>query len=79
MVHGLGGTRRPTSAVPARAADGLAARDFHDSPGRTGSSAGIDADAGPDSPLAWIDDPQDDACRAWAAARRGPTLLVTPT
>jgi Swiss Army Knife RNA repair-like protein len=29
-----------------------------------------------DRPLAWVDDAHDDACRAWAAARRAPTLLV---
>ena len=39
--------------------------------------AGIDAYAGPDRALAWIDDHHDEACRAWAAARRGPTLLIT--
>ena len=39
--------------------------------------AGIDAFAGPARPLAWIDDSHDDACRAWAAARPAPTLLVT--
>jgi hypothetical protein len=39
--------------------------------------AAIDAYAGPERPLAWIDDGHDDACRAWAAARRGPTLLVS--
>jgi hypothetical protein len=39
--------------------------------------AGIDAFAGPQRPLAWIDDAHDDGCRAWAAARPGPTLLVT--
>ena len=39
--------------------------------------AGIDAFAGRDRPLAWIDDQHDHACREWAAARRGPTLLVT--
>ena len=39
--------------------------------------AGIDAYAGADRALAWIDDEHDAACRAWAAARRGPTLLVT--
>jgi hypothetical protein len=39
--------------------------------------AGIDAYAGPDRPLAWIDDAHDAACRDWAAARPGPTLLVT--
>jgi hypothetical protein len=36
----------------------------------------IDAHAGPDRPLAWVDDAHDDACRAWAASRRAPTLLV---
>jgi hypothetical protein len=36
----------------------------------------IDAFAGRDRPLAWIDDAHDDACRAWAASRPGPTLLV---
>ena len=36
----------------------------------------IDAYAGPDRPLAWIDDALDDACEAWASARSGPTLLV---
>ena len=39
--------------------------------------AGIDAFAGPSRPLAWIDDAHDASCRAWAAARPGPTLLVT--
>jgi hypothetical protein len=38
--------------------------------------AAIDAYAGPDRPLAWVDDALDDACREWAAARPGPTLLV---
>ena len=38
--------------------------------------AAIDAYAGPDRPLAWIDDALDDACEAWAAQRAGPTLLV---
>jgi Swiss Army Knife RNA repair-like protein len=28
-------------------------------------------------PLAWIDDTHDDACRAWAATRNAPTLLVS--
>ena len=36
----------------------------------------IDAFAGPDRPLAWIDDDLDEACDAWAAARPAPTLLV---
>ena len=38
--------------------------------------AAIDVYAGPDRPLAWIDDQHDDTCRAWAAQRAGATLLV---
>src|SRR3954462_13052549 len=37
---------------------------------------GIDAVAGRDRPLAWIDDAHDDRCHAWAEARPGRTLLV---
>jgi hypothetical protein len=37
----------------------------------------IDAFAGPDRPLAWIDDAHDGACSRWAIGRPGPTLLVT--
>ena len=36
----------------------------------------IDAFADPGRALAWIDDAHDDRCRAWAAARPGPTLLI---
>ena len=36
----------------------------------------IDAYAG-DRPLAWLDDAFNDACHAWAAARKAPTLLVS--
>ncbi|HEY7952255.1 MAG TPA: hypothetical protein VID70_04655 [Solirubrobacteraceae bacterium] len=36
----------------------------------------IDAFAGPDRPLAWIDDAFNDACHEWAAVRPGPTLVV---
>jgi hypothetical protein len=36
----------------------------------------IDAFCGADRPLAWIDDALNDACRSWASARPGPTLLV---
>lgn len=50
-------------------------------PGRTTAGhwklAAIDAHAGPDRPLAWIDDAFNDACTVWANARPGPTLLVT--
>ncbi|MFZ0973546.1 MAG: hypothetical protein WAN22_15050 [Solirubrobacteraceae bacterium] len=37
----------------------------------------IDRHVEPSRPLAWIDDAHDDACRSWATARPGPTLLVT--
>jgi hypothetical protein len=37
---------------------------------------GIDAYAGRDRPLAWIDDAHDARCHAWAAERPGATLLV---
>ena len=36
----------------------------------------IDAYAGRERPLAWIDDAHDETCRAWAERRAGPTLLV---
>jgi hypothetical protein len=51
---------------------------FDATPATTGhwKLAAIDAHAGPHAPLAGIDDAHDDACRAWAAARPGPTLLV---
>lgn len=39
--------------------------------------AAIDLHAGPDRPVAWVDDALDVECHAWAAARPGPTLLVT--
>ena len=52
-------------------------------PARAGTSVAghwkldaIDAFAGPDRALAWIDDAHDDACRRWAEARPGKTLLL---
>ena len=39
--------------------------------------AAIDAHAGPDRRVAWVDDAHDERCRTWAAERPGPTLLVT--
>lgn len=36
----------------------------------------IDAYAGSERPLAWIDDAHDASCRTWAAARPAPTLLI---
>lgn len=37
----------------------------------------IDRFAGPDRPLAWVDDGHNEECRAWAADRPGPTLLIS--
>jgi hypothetical protein len=39
--------------------------------------AAIDASVPSQRPVAWIDDAHDDAAHAWAAARGGPTLLVS--
>jgi hypothetical protein len=58
---------------------GLPFLSFARNPGRANGHwklAAIDAYAGPRRPLAWIDDAHDDACRAWAQHRAGPTLLV---
>jgi hypothetical protein len=55
---------------------------FERDPGRGHSHwklAAIEAYAGPSRPLAWIDDAHDEACRAWAAGRDAPTLLVATT
>lgn len=38
--------------------------------------AAIDEHAGPDRPLAWVDDAHDEHCRRWASERPGPTLLI---
>jgi hypothetical protein len=38
---------------------------------------GIDLHVEPSRPLAWVDDAHDERCLEWAAARPGPTLLVT--
>ena len=37
----------------------------------------IDRHVDPSRPAAWIDDALDERCHEWAAARPGPTLLVT--
>jgi Swiss Army Knife RNA repair-like protein len=37
----------------------------------------IEAYAGPDRPLAWIDDDHNEGCEEWARERPGPTLLLT--
>jgi hypothetical protein len=38
--------------------------------------ATIEAYTGPERAVAWIDDCHDDECKAWAAERPGPTLLI---
>jgi hypothetical protein len=48
-----------------------------DGDGRHWKLAAVDRHAGPERALAWIDDAHDQSCRAWAAARAAPTLLVT--
>jgi hypothetical protein len=45
-------------------------------PGRHWKLGAIESWAGPEIPLAWIDDAFDASCEAWAAARPAPTLLV---
>ena len=53
---------------------------FEREPGRSGAHwklAAIDRYAGPQRPLAWIDDALDKRCADWADQRRGPTLLVS--
>ena len=62
-------------ALPA----GLPFLSFPRNPGRANRHwklDAIDAHAGANRPLAWIDDAHDDACHAWASARGAPTLLV---
>jgi hypothetical protein len=59
---------------------GLPFLSFARNPGRGHAHwklAAIEQHAGPQRPLAWIDDAHDEPCRAWAAARQAPTLLVT--
>jgi hypothetical protein len=50
--------------------------DFDRPPAAHWKLAGIDAYAGADRPLAWIDDAHDPRCDAWASARNAPTLLL---
>ncbi len=47
-----------------------------DADGRHWKLSAIERYAGPDRPLAWIDDAFDDTCHRWAAERPGPTELV---
>ncbi len=52
---------------------------FERNPGRGNGHwklAAIDAYAGADRPLAWVDDAHDERTRGWAEGRPGPTLLV---
>jgi HAD domain in Swiss Army Knife RNA repair proteins len=38
--------------------------------------AAVDAYAGPERPVAWIDDAHDERCETWASGRGAPTLLI---
>src|SRR3984885_3975554 len=66
---------------PALGLDGpLAVVEFeHDgrSPQSHWKLGGMDRHLDPATPVAWVDDAHDEACRSWAAARTAPTLLVT--
>ena len=55
----------------------LSFADGSDRPGRHWKLDAIEAFAGPERPLAWVDDAHDQSCRGWAAGRAAPTLLVT--
>lgn len=50
---------------------------FDGQPGRHWKLDAIDAHAGADRALAWVDDGHDERTREWAAQRPGPTELVT--
>jgi hypothetical protein len=45
--------------------------------GRHWKLAAIEAEAGTERPLAWIDDDHDETCRRWAMDRPAPTRLVS--
>jgi hypothetical protein len=47
-----------------------------EAPPRHWKLGAIESHAGPDRPLAWVDDAFDETCHAWAAERAAPTLLV---
>jgi len=52
---------------------------FESNPGRGNAHwkiAAIEAYAGAERPVAWVDDALDERCRRWAAERAGPTLLI---
>jgi hypothetical protein len=55
----------------------LSFADGSDQPGRHWKLDAIDAFAGTERPLAWVDDAHDESCRDWAAGRAAPTLLIT--
>jgi hypothetical protein len=50
--------------------------DFTRPPAAHWKLAGIDAYAGADRPLAWVDDAHDPRCTEWARGRSAPTLLL---
>lgn len=54
----------------------IAFDDFDRPPAAHWKLAGIDAYAGAERPLAWVDDAHDPRCDDWARARQAPTLLL---
>ena len=76
LVHGLGGPRRRAPPAPARACPrGWAPPDASrrsPRPALHWKLAAIEAHAGPERPVAWIDDGHDASCERWAAERPGP-------
>ena len=70
LVHGLGGPRRRAPPAPARPAPRLGAPDLpatSPEPAAHWKLAAIEAYAGPERAVAWIDDDHDDTCHDWAA------------
>jgi hypothetical protein len=57
---------------------GWAHLSFPQAPDTTGhwKLAAIESFAGPERPVAWIDDAHDESCEHWATERPGATLLV---
>jgi hypothetical protein len=71
LPSGLAHVRLQRDEPPATAAEPAAAAAL-----RHWKLDAIDAFAGAQRPLAWLDDAHDDSCAAWAAGRSAPTLLL---
>ena len=82
LVHGLGGEGRRRAPPPRRGARGAAVPGVRPPAGRGMQGhwklAAIDEHAGPDRPLAWIDDAFTPACDAWARGAPGRRRCSSP-